>query len=670
MAVSSTWDGNIEYVKKNSYWAPSIRKHTLWSYYFEGNVEIPEICIESLNFQCPYEKECCSRLHAKKTWHWQILHNNEWYNLLERQSDLLERSFQFVDKDEVVIPVINPLKTGRHGSDLINLLGSCNWKADFRQMKISQVNGVDIFYLRRLSTPSAGKSKNKYASKFKWFMQENEGWTEFGQCVDLYSDSTQSTLTESSTTSHAIEKQYQKNESRYMTVNVFHNKAKLDFHKMELTYKKSRKVVPVRRRPVNDDVIYPTVWSYQPRGDVEIPEICTNTIEEKCADAKGCGRLHSTAVWQWQFMHEGIWYNLPRVQKETFERAFLDVWEDTVEMPAINAEVMGLTGEVMHNLLGASKWLAEFDSMTMSELNRPGTTLKIRRLSTPSTVKSGDENATNFVWFFQNKDFSWVEFGCAEETNVMSPLVSPLSSSYDIEKCYESQKWDTMEVSITDGVFELSFTSMKLTHKSTQEEMKVRRRPECARSDVNHLRTKNQVELSVTSKEFRDVRRYLFRSLKLPEIVSIKRVQNPELWAAFKKRQDEVSSDYSSDELLNIHTLFHWVEKNMVEKICSSQFEWKHQCEEVRSLCDQNVVLFRSAEFHHTSCPSPSVRDHRLLVFKVLAGKIRTASDTSHPECSTTSHPECSTEVDNEFLPDRFMKNDKRDYCLEYIVEM
>ncbi|XP_064119879.1 uncharacterized protein LOC135224624 [Macrobrachium nipponense] len=664
MAVSSTWDGNIEYVKKNSYSAPSIRKHTLWSYYFEGNVENPEICIESLNLQCPYEKECCSRLHAKKRWHWQILHNNEWYNLLESQSDRLERSFQFVDKDGVVIPAINPLKTGKHGSELINLLGTYNWKADFQQMKISQVNGVDIFYLRRLSTPSAGKSKDKYASNFKWFRQENESWIEFGQCVDLYSDSTQSTLTESPTTSHAIEKQYQKNESRYMTVNVFHNKAKLNFLKMELTYKKSRKVVPVRRRPVNDDVVYPTVWFYHPTGHVEIPEICTNTIEDKCAKTNGCGRLHSNAVWQWQFMHEGIWYNLPRVQKVAFERAFLDVWEDTAEMPAVNPEVMGLTGEVMVKLLGTSKWLAEFDSMTMTELNRPGTTLKIRRLSTPSTVKSGDDNATNFVWFFQ-KDFSWVEFGCAEETNVMSSSVSPLSSSYGIEKCYESQKWDTMEVSVPDGVFELNFNSMKLKHTSTQEEIKVRRRPECARSGVNHFRTKNQVELSATSKEFGDVRRYLFRSLKFPEIVSIKRVQNPQLWAAFKNRQGEVSSDSSSDETLNIHTLFHWVEKNLVDKICSSQFEWIHQCQEVKSQCEQNVVFFRSAEFHHTSCPSPSVRDHRLLVFKVLAGNIRTSTDNSH-----TSHLECSTEVDNEYLPERFMKDDKRDYCLEYIVEL
>ncbi|XP_068231333.1 uncharacterized protein [Palaemon carinicauda] len=654
MSVRSS-DRKAGFDKKIKHAVPLQRKRTLRSYYVEGNVENPEICIESLNFHCPDDRDGCSSLHAEKRWQWQILHKNEWHNLLQRQSDLLERSFQIVDKEQVVIPALDPSNSGQHSKELMDLLGEYNWRADFQQMVITQVNGEAIFHLRRLSTPSSGKLKNKYSSDFKWFRHENESWVEFGQCVDIHSDSTtESGLPE--TTSHEIEKQYQKNQSRYMTVNVLNFKAKLDFFKMELTYKKSKKVISVRRRPKNDDVMYPAVWSHYIMGHVEIPEICTNTIEDKCALGNGCGRLHSDAVWQWQFMHDGVWYNLPRAQRGALERSFLDLWEDNAEIPAINPEVMGFTGVKMLSLLGKSKYLAEFDSMTMLELNRPGTNLKIRRLSTPSTVKSLDESATNFVWFFKNKGQSWEEFGCAE-------VVSPLTSSYDIEKCYESGKWDTMEVSIADGIFELSFTSMMLKNSNTQEEMKVRRRPECARSGEIHLRTRNQVTLSVASREFCHVRKYLFQSIVSPEIKSIKRVQNPRLWNAFNKRLDEVSSNNGTHEMLNIHTLFQWVDKNLVEDICRNKFKWKHQCKEVKSLCDRSLVFFRSAEFQHTSCPSPTAKDHRLLVFKVFVGKIRTSKGDSHPG-------ECCSEVDNAYIPNWYMKNDKRDYCLEYIIEM
>ncbi|XP_068240883.1 uncharacterized protein [Palaemon carinicauda] len=175
-------DRKAGFDKKIKHAAPLQRKRTLRSYYFEGNVENPEICIESLNFHCPDDRDGCSSLHAEKRWQWQILHNNEWYNLLQRQSDLLERSFQIVDKEQVVIPALDPSNSGQHGKELMDLLGEYNWRADFQQMVITQVNGEAIFHLRRLSMPSSGKLKNKYSSDFKWFRHENESWVVWPGC--------------------------------------------------------------------------------------------------------------------------------------------------------------------------------------------------------------------------------------------------------------------------------------------------------------------------------------------------------------------------------------------------------------------------------------------------------------------------------------------------------
>ncbi|CAL4075809.1 unnamed protein product, partial [Meganyctiphanes norvegica] len=217
---------------------------TSWSYYHLGDVEIPEICVYSIENRCQYEKTGCKRLHAKCACHWQMKYDEKWINFRLFQSRELEESFQDPAKNECSITPFDTKMLEPSSRDMFKILGVEMWEANFKLMLIMNDSHSQAYTIRRLSTHSSAISNSAKSTVFEWyFVDKNNKWTKYGD-----TDSTGNISLTSNVTSNEIEKHFIINGKSLFKFKNADFEYELDFSKMIQRNLKTGKEREVRRR--------------------------------------------------------------------------------------------------------------------------------------------------------------------------------------------------------------------------------------------------------------------------------------------------------------------------------------------------------------------------------------------------------------------------------------
>lgn len=220
------------------------RTSTVKSTDFDGDVEIPEICIYGVNNKCTNEKKGCKYLHAKSLFHWQVEKEKKWYNFRIFQSKTLESAYRDVSKNNVKLPSIDTERLSSDDKRILGLMGTHVWTANFKEMCIADPANNKL-NIRRVSTPSSAVSSLPQATVYEWYFADEQGkWIRYGHVDSLGKQELVCSIT-----SEDIEKQYVTDSSSTMIISNTLFKYKIDFTNMTQTNMSSMKVREIRRRP-------------------------------------------------------------------------------------------------------------------------------------------------------------------------------------------------------------------------------------------------------------------------------------------------------------------------------------------------------------------------------------------------------------------------------------
>ncbi|KAK7086032.1 hypothetical protein SK128_018082 [Halocaridina rubra] len=230
-------------IKKKQLDNPRKKKKTVNSTDVLGNVEIPEVCLFSIDDRCKDTKSGCKKLHTKSLFHWQFESKGNWYNFKVFHSKILEKAYRNVNTGEVELPVLDQGKLEFEAKELLIILGASSWKADFKSMTMA-CNKLHL-NIRRLSTQSSVISSSPKATVFEWYFQDKKGtWVVYGQVDSLGNQNMVCNVT-----SADIEKKYLSDPNSGFDINNAHNRYKLDFINMLQTNISTNTVREIRRRP-------------------------------------------------------------------------------------------------------------------------------------------------------------------------------------------------------------------------------------------------------------------------------------------------------------------------------------------------------------------------------------------------------------------------------------
>lgn len=218
---------------------------TMWSHDLEGDVPIPEICYDSVEGVCKYEKTGCQRLHASKHYHWQFCEQGgHWTNLQLNHVNCLERSFCDPAQDDVYLPQLDPSTLDRSVRNLLILMGRHTWIANFKDLILTNPSKQKTFELRRLCTESTSEQVIKAAHFVWYFLDNNKTWVQYGKA-----DTSGATHLISKITTDDIEQHYQLKK----TVPLVFNNSRFTYCLNPTTMKqvnlKTKMIRDVRRRP-------------------------------------------------------------------------------------------------------------------------------------------------------------------------------------------------------------------------------------------------------------------------------------------------------------------------------------------------------------------------------------------------------------------------------------
>ncbi|CAL4075069.1 unnamed protein product, partial [Meganyctiphanes norvegica] len=268
---------------------------SIWSHYLNGNIQVAEICKDSVIGYCRAERDGCPRLHATENIHWQIsFTGNYWLNLTKQQSQYIEESFcnPGIDNCYPFINSLSPtLSTQEKG--IKSLLGSENWVVDFKQNIITNyllqcnthyIKNMQHVFIRRLSV------KDSDASQFQWYFRDNEDiWDKYGN-ISTHGKT-------SNITSDAIEQCYLNSKDSRFSFIFNSNQYVLEFRDMEQINKTTGMKRMVKRRPkknlmlslcIHNETIMPgdsnlTFNVNIPKGEcMEIFEKLKHTLNNNC----------------------------------------------------------------------------------------------------------------------------------------------------------------------------------------------------------------------------------------------------------------------------------------------------------------------------------------------------------------------------------------------------
>ncbi|XP_063601285.1 protein mono-ADP-ribosyltransferase TIPARP-like [Penaeus indicus] len=302
-----------------------------------------------------------------------------------------------------------------------------------------------------------------------------------------------------------------------------------------------------------DFFIYKTCWSVDVLGNVDIQEICCDSVEGLCAkEATGCPRLHAPQHFQWQIsdLVSPNWYNLPVLHAKCLEISYCDPAQDNITLPRLDPSTQSPPIDGLLPILGRDVWKADFQKLELTN-SLSDKKLQLRRLCT-EPVADLNIMASNYIWYFLDDSNAWVPFG----SNAENPYAKSLSAK--IEKHFSQKRCQKIKMVVNNHTYILDFLTMRQANEKTNTVRNVRRRPS------HHLDVKKETPLlphtwtpmypetqmvqfllSTSSSEYLKIAALIQRPLATEglKIVRIRRIQNPQLWRNFQCTKKSLKAD-------------------------------------------------------------------------------------------------------------------------------
>ncbi|XP_072046898.1 zinc finger CCCH-type antiviral protein 1-like [Amphiura filiformis] len=245
--------------------------------------------------------------------------------------------------------------------------------------------------------------------------------------------------------------------------------------------------------------------------------------------------------------------------------------------------------------------------------------------------------------------------------------------------------------------YEIDFQKMKQKNQRIGTEREVRRRPQFAsKTDVNERIQRHKdastaltsvpdiwdkdvisqtedfqlCSVSKTSEEFRDTARRFLATLPGASIVSIKRVQNVELWEEFNRKRRKMEKK-NGGVSISEGMLFHGTTMHALEAICQQNFDHRLSGTRVGAKFGQGTYFHKSAMYSDVYAKSDS-RGHKcMFLARVLVGSFTKGSqDLRRPPPKDLRRPLdlYDTCVDDTANPSIFVIFENNQVYPEYII--
>ncbi|NXF09401.1 PAR12 polymerase, partial [Smithornis capensis] len=387
-------------------------------------------------------------------------------------------------------------------------------------------------------------------------------------------------------------------------------------------------------------------------------EICVFYVWKYCKNKDKCQSVHYHLPYKWE-VHNGITWN-DLAWTEEIEKAYCDPKNSRIAGRNINFQ-------------------------TMTCCSSP-----IRRLSTPSSVtKPTFLLTTQWIWYWQNNEGQWIEYGeQGEGDSVDSP------SSAVIENLYQADPDATISFVAGQHNYNLSFKEMIQVNTAFKTRRRVCRRPKfVSPEDVQKIK-KGQRDSSIPNKacpshwdqsalpdlgykavvissvtsEYKTIKELFHQTMKNYSILKLQRIQNPSLWKVFQWQKEKMKRENGGKEVQE-KLLFHGTSISYMEAICTRNFDWR--------LCGSNgtdygmgIYFARDASYSHAYCSSVE-NINMMFVARVLVGDFikGNAAYVRPPTKSVNGLWFYDSCVDNELNPSVFVVFEKHQIYPEYIIE-
>ncbi|NWI50330.1 PAR12 polymerase, partial [Calyptomena viridis] len=387
-------------------------------------------------------------------------------------------------------------------------------------------------------------------------------------------------------------------------------------------------------------------------------EICVFYVWKYCKHKDKCKSVHYHLPYKWE-MHNGITWNDLDMTEE-IEKAYCDPKNSSLADMNINFQ-------------------------TMTCCFSP-----VRRLSTPSSVtKPTFLLTTQWIWYWQNNQGQWIEYGeQGEGDSVDSP------SSAVIENLYQAEPDATISFQAGQHHYNLNFKEMTQTNIAFKTQRRVCRRPKFVSSEDVQKIKKGQRDSSIPNKacpshwdqsalpdlgykavvissvtsEYNTIKELFHQTMKNYSILKLHRIQNPSLWKVFQWQKEKMKRENGGKEVKE-KLLFHGTSVSYREAICTRNFDWR--------LCGSNgtnygmgIYFARDASYSHAYCQAVE-NINMMFVARVLVGDFikGNAAYVRPPTKSVDGLWFYDSCVDNELNPSVFVIFEKHQIYPEYIIE-
>ncbi|XP_069972796.1 protein mono-ADP-ribosyltransferase PARP12-like [Penaeus vannamei] len=422
-----------------------------------------------------------------------------------------------------------------------------------------------------------------------------------------------------------------------------------------------------------------TVWSTDSNGDVEIPEICYNSVESSCPrQDEGCEKLHSFQHFYWQISKDNSkWFNLPPKLVLCLEKSYCDVSQDGVTLPRLK----GVDLQSVHidavKILSRDEWTSDFHSMTLKNSNHK-VQLHLRRLCSEKT-DSANVKANTFCWYFRDDNDKWISYGNSEEQGQCNT-----ATSENIEKYYLAKPSTPFNLKKQRFNYMLDFQKMCQINVGTSTRREIRRRPlvhlqetpdrSFLPEDWQDMQPKERmrlVDLDPKSVEYKKVVNLLKDDTYKAKVQKIQRNQNLHLWKAFQLRKEDMITQYGDEASVKMTDLFHGTNPDIVSNICKENFDFRLHGERTGHIWGKGLYFGNDITYCYNNCSHDTAGLKYLFVAKVLVGTITVgAKDLRRPPLNPATNELFDTTVDNETQPTIFVKYDKQEYYPYYLIKM
>ena len=453
-----------------------------------------------------------------------------------------------------------------------------------------------------------------------------------------------------------------------------------------------KKVVKTNSLTADKKEVVSTVWSHHFLGEVFITEICYKSVESFCPyEETGCWRLHCDRHFHWQIQENGKpWINLPNEQVFNLEEQFCDPNVTTFSLiPLDSTQIPSTSKGLLTAMRGRSTWQVDFRKMKLFlDEGNNSFTLNLRRLHTEFLRGVKMPLSCLYVWYFNDKNKKWIEYGEIDSTGKGS--LQCTINSQDIEAHRRKSPKAPLPFQNKHFTYILDTVKMVQTNLQTNVVRDCRRRPkphldreerqasnatkgnknfpqdwDPMKSDSRLIR----VAISQTSKEFLNVTSFVQQKGGNFRILKIERIQNQFLYYAYQNKLKEMKTIYQNDKDLNIQQLFHGTKSDIVDKICDENFDWRLHGSSTGQMYGRGVYFATSPQTSYGYARDSGQGQRFMFIARVVVGSLTTGNPSIvRPPLNPLTNALYDSTCDDVSNPDIIVKYDKQEYYPEYLL--